>query len=256
MGVNVEAEQQRGQVMAGGISYPTVRETIDQELDTIHRASEEESIYEISRRFNDFASGNTASRIIIDGVISFGAFLAFVLLYPFIALGIKLSSNGPVIYKQRRTGQNGEEFICYKFRTMHQIDLRRIDGKPIITKKGDKRIFRFGHFLRRTSLDELPQILNVIKGDMSLIGPRPYPVQECAYWNTTFNDFYYRYATKPGITGLAQINGFRGGTLDEEHMRKRLDYDLAYVKNASLRMDFYILAKTFRKIVSPDDNAH
>lgn len=256
MGVNVEAEHESIQTISGGAAYPTVRESISRELDSIHKSNTEKDIYEINRRFEDFAPGNYNSKVVIDGVLGFFAFIAFLVLYPFIALGIKLSSSGPVIYKQLRTGKNGEQFVCYKFRTMHQIDLRRIDGKPIITKKNDKRVFAFGNFLRRTSLDELPQIINVIKGDMSLIGPRPYPVQECSYWNMKFDDFYYRYATKPGITGFAQIKGYRGGTLDEEHMRQRLDYDLIYARKASFKMDMHIIAKTFEKIVMPDDNAH
>lgn len=184
----------------------------------------------------------------------FGAigFAFFILVYPLFALGIKLSSKGPVIFRQKRTGQNGHEFTCYKFRTMHMLDLRRIDGKPVVTQKGDRRIFWFGKFLRDTSLDELPQIINVIKGDMSLIGPRPYPVNECAHWNMAFEDFFYRYAVKPGISGLAQAKGFRGGTLDQNHMRHRLNYDLIYVEKQSLRFDLYIIAKTLLHLLKLD----
>jgi lipopolysaccharide/colanic/teichoic acid biosynthesis glycosyltransferase len=182
--------------------------------------------------------------------------IIFVLLYPLFALGIKLSSKGPVIFKQKRTGQNGHEFTCYKFRTMHQLNLRRIDGKPVVTKEGDKRIFWFGQLLRKTNLDELPQIINVIKGDMSLVGPRPYPVDECAHWNNTFDDFYYRYAVKPGITGNAQVKGFRGGTLDEEHMRHRLDKDLVYVQKQSLGLDLRIIWHTILQMLKLETNAH
>jgi lipopolysaccharide/colanic/teichoic acid biosynthesis glycosyltransferase len=257
MGVNVEAEHNREQVLSRGEGYPTVRESIiSQELESNHQSVQGEDLYEISRRFREFGSDQTASRIFIDGLLGIIALITFLVLYPLVALGIKLTSRGPVLYKQLRTGKNGKQFVCYKFRTMHEINLRRIDGKPIITKKGDKRIFWFGTLLRRTSLDELPQILNVLKGDMSIIGPRPYPVEECSYWNATFDDFYYRYAVKPGITGLAQINGYRGGTLNEEHMRTRLKHDLAYVKKTSLKIDCYILGKTVEKMVMPDDNAH
>ncbi len=257
MGVNVEADLKSEQVLSKEKNYPTVRESIlSEELENIHQSAQGEDLYEISRRFREFASDQTASRIFIDGLLGIFALLTFLILYPFISLGIKLNSRGSILYKQLRTGKNGKQFVCYKFRTMHEINLRRIDGKPIITKKGDKRIFWFGTLLRRTSLDELPQILNVLKGDMSIIGPRPYPVKECSYWNAAFDDFYYRYAVKPGITGLAQINGYRGGTLDEEHMRKRLKHDLVYVKKTSLKVDLYILGKTFEKIVMPDDNAH
>jgi lipopolysaccharide/colanic/teichoic acid biosynthesis glycosyltransferase len=193
---------------------------------------------------------------LVDIVLGSIGALIFALVYPIIALGIKLSSKGPVIFKQRRTGQNGLEFTCYKFRTMHQLNLRRIDGKPVVTQEGDKRIFWFGRMLRRTNLDELPQIINVLKGEMSLVGPRPYPVNECAHWNSTFDDFYYRYAVKPGISGYAQVKGFRGGTLDEEHMRKRLDKDLVYVEKQSLVLDLEIIWHTVLKMLKLETNAH
>ena len=107
-----------------------------------------------------------------------------------------------------------------------------------------------------TNLDELPQVLNVLKGDMSLIGPRPYQVEECAHWNNMYNDFYYRYAVKPGISGLAQVRGYRGGTLDEGHMRKRLDYDLVYVEKQCLGLDLKILGLTIFKMIHLDTDGH
>jgi lipopolysaccharide/colanic/teichoic acid biosynthesis glycosyltransferase len=256
MGVDAELEPKRVEEQAHTINYSTVREHINKELEAIRQTSDEGPIYEIHRRFESFASENVSGSIFIDGCMSFLLSAVFLILYPFIALGIKLNSRGPVLYKQLRTGKDGSQFTCYKFRTMQVIDLRRIDGKPTVTEKGDKRIFGFGKILRRFSLDELPQVINILKGEMSLIGPRPYPVDECSFWNCTFDDFYYRYSTKPGITGLAQIHGYRGGTLDEVHMRKRLDYDLVYTRKASLKLDMYILAKTFKKVISPDVNAH
>ena len=178
------------------------------------------------------------------------------LLFPFIALGIKISSKGPVFYLQKRTGQNGVVFTCYKFRTMSNKPKVIPDGKPDITLENDERIFAFGKFLRLLNLDELPQIINVLKGDMSLVGPRPYPVEECAYWNSMFDDFFYRYAVKPGITGLSQVKGYRGGTYDIELMRKRTDYDLIYVQKNTLSMDLYIVMKTVTKMINLDTNAH
>jgi putative colanic acid biosysnthesis UDP-glucose lipid carrier transferase len=192
----------------------------------------------------------------IDLAIGVVAFAVFVILFPLIALGIKLNSRGPVLFKQPRTGKNGHQFLCYKFRTMHQLELRRMDGKPVVTQKNDRRIFWFGKLLRKTNLDELPQVLNVMKGDMSLIGPRPYPVKECAYWNSQFEDFYYRYTVRPGISGLAQVNGYRGGTLDTSLMRKRLDYDLIYVEKQSLWLDVKILYRTIFKMINFDTDAH
>lgn len=178
------------------------------------------------------------------------------ILFPFIALGIKLSSKGPVFFKQKRTGQNGITFTCYKFRTMRNNSAKAPNGKPDITVEGDNRIFRFGKFLRLLNLDELPQIINVLKGDMSLVGPRPYPVDECAYWNSTFDDFFYRYAVKPGITGFSQVKGYRGGTYSVDHMRKRTDYDLIYVQKNTFFMDTYIIMKTVTKMINLDTNAH
>lgn len=193
---------------------------------------------------------------VFDLTIGFFALIFCLLLFPFIAIGIKLSSRGPVFFKQKRTGQNGIIFTCYKFRTMKKSSMKPTNGKPDITVEGDKRIFPFGRLLRLLNLDELPQIINVLKGDMSLVGPRPYPVDECSYWNSTFDDFFYRYAVKPGITGFSQVKGYRGGTYSVEHMRKRTDYDLIYVQKNTLLMDVSIILKTVTKMINLDTNAH
>ncbi len=254
MNVNAEVEMKGEQAAVAVGGYPKAREYISKELQSMQNSGIEARRLPLNNEH--LFIKNFAGKQVIDVVFGILALIAFIITYPFVAVGIKLSSRGPVIFKQLRTGRNGKEFICYKFRTMHQIKLRRIDGKPIITKKGDRRVFWFGKFLRKTSLDELPQIINVFKGDMSLIGPRPYPVNECSYWSHTFDDFYYRYQVKPGITGLAQTYGFRGGTLDQEHMRKRLDYDLTYIENCSVAADLKIVGKTFVQIVHPSANAH
>lgn len=191
-----------------------------------------------------------------DLAIGSVAVIFCLLLFPFIAVGIKLSSKGPILFKQKRTGKNGHSFTCYKFRTMHCVQRKRTHGKPDITLQGDQRIFMFGKLLRFLNLDELPQIFNVLKGDMSLVGPRPYPVEECAYWNSTFEDFFYRYAVKPGITGFAQVKGFRGGTFNVDHMRKRTDYDLIYVQKNSVLLDVSIIIRTVSKMINLDTNAH
>ena len=232
----------------------TVKETISENYGNTTRDVTKPKIRYLN--FDRIDSKTYAGKRFLDLTVSLFASLAFVILFPIIALGIKLNSRGPVLFKQRRTGQNGIEFFCYKFRTMHFYDVRRYDGKPVVTQKNDNRIFWFGKLLRKTNLDELPQIINVFKGDMSLIGPRPYPVQECAYWNNTFDDFFYRYKVKPGVSGLAQVNGFRGGTLDVELMRKRLDYDLIYVQKQSFWLDVKILFRTFSKLVNMNKDAH
>lgn len=197
-------------------------------------------------------SGKRFLDLFLGGV----GFLVYAILFPFIALGIKLSSKGPVIFKQKRTGMNGEVFNCYKFRTMHLVDKTPRNGKPVITEKRDRRIFKFGKFLRKMNLDELPQIINVLEGNMSLVGPRPYPVEECAYWNGVFDDHYYRYIMKPGITGLAQVKGYRGGTLDENLMRARLNYDLIYIEKNSPLLDLRVISKTAYQMVTRKTNGH
>jgi len=193
---------------------------------------------------------------VLDIMLALIGMIPFVLVYPIIALGIKLSSRGPVIYKQIRTGQNGYPFTCFKFRTMECFKKRLEGDEPDITQRGDPRIFGFGKLLRRLNLDELPQLINVLKGDMSLVGPRPYDIKECAYWNNNFSDHFYRYAVKPGISGLAQVNGYRGGTLNEDHMRKRLDYDLIYVEKCSIKIDLRIILRTVLQMIHLDTKAH
>lgn len=196
------------------------------------------------------------SKRLLDVVIGSMGLLFFGILYPFIALGIKLSSKGPVLYHQSRTGFRGQPFKCIKFRTMHGVQMESQNGKPIITQKGDERIFWFGQVLRNLNLDELPQLVNVLKGDMSLVGPRPYPVEECGYWHSEFDDHYYRYIVVPGITGYAQANGYRGGTLDTDLMRKRLDYDLIYAERNNFYMDLKIIFKTCLQMLKLNTSGH
>src|SRR6056297_777989 len=206
--------------------------------------------------FNELKIGSYSNKRILDIMLGSLALVGFIIAYPLIALGIKISSTGPVLFRQPRTGKAGQKFECLKFRTMHVVHKTNVDGTPVVTQKGDSRIFTFGQFLRKTNLDELPQILNVIKGEMSLVGPRPYPVEECAYWNQKFDDHFYRYILKPGITGFAQAQGYRGGTLDEELMRKRLDFDLIYVEKSSFGFDLRIIYKTVKRMMGRDTNGH
>lgn len=235
----------------------TVREKLQQESRNGH-AKGSDSIkngYMLST-YKNLKVRQYRGKRILDLTIGLCALIFCLILFPFIAIGIKLSSKGPVFFKQRRTGQNGIIFTCYKFRTMKNSSGKPANGKPDITVEGDERIFPFGRLLRLLNLDELPQIINVLKGDMSLVGPRPYPVNECSYWNSTFDDFFYRYAVKPGITGFSQVKGYRGGTYSVEHMRKRTDYDLIYVQKNTLIMDIYIIMKTVTKMINLDTNAH
>jgi putative colanic acid biosynthesis UDP-glucose lipid carrier transferase len=169
-----------------------------------------------------------------------------------IAIGVKLSSPGPVIFRQRRNGLQGEEIIVYKFRTMRTLE----DGKVVKqATKGDPRITRFGAFLRRTSLDELPQFINVLQGRMSIVGPRPHAVAHNEQYRELIKAYMVRHKVKPGITGWAQVNGHRGETDTIEKMRARVEYDLEYLRNWSLGLDLQIIVRTIR-LVFFDRNAY
>ncbi len=169
-----------------------------------------------------------------------------------LALAIKLSSPGPVLFKQRRYGLNGEEILVYKFRTMTVCE----DG-PIVSQatEQDCRVTPLGAILRRTSLDELPQILNVLEGKMSFVGPRPHAIAHNEAYRKLINGYMIRHKVRPGITGWAQVNGLRGETSTVDKMHERVQYDLDYLKNWSLRLDLEIIARTAISIVR-DKNAY
>lgn len=159
-----------------------------------------------------------------------------------IAVGIKLTSPGPIFFTQIRHGRDGCKFKILKFRTMrvHEEPPNHITQACIC----DERVGRFGLFLRRTSFDELPQLLNVIKGDMSLVGPRPHPIELNEKFMGLIENYSRRHRVKPGITGLAQIHGLRGETDTIDKMRKRVESDLYYIHNWSLWLDLKILLLT------------
>lgn len=160
-----------------------------------------------------------------------------------IALAVKLSSPGPVLFRQKRMGAYGRIFTIYKFRTMYVNDVRPSDEVRQATR-GDARVTRVGALLRRTSLDELPQFLNVLKGDMSVVGPRPHAVEHDVVYRDLVDGYIHRYRVKPGITGWAQVNGLRGETDRVEKMQKRVEHDLYYLNNWSFAMDMRIVAAT------------
>lgn len=162
-----------------------------------------------------------------------------------IAAGVKISSSGPVFYRQQRHGWNGKPFEVLKFRSM--VVHREQDGQVTQAKLGDARITPFGAFLRRTSLDELPQFINVLKGDMSIVGPRPHAVAHNDYYSNQIDGYMLRHKMKPGITGWAQVNGWRGETDTLDKMKKRVEFDLWYIEHWSLWWDIKIIAKTLVK---------
>ena len=169
-----------------------------------------------------------------------------------IALGVRFSSPGPVIFRQRRNGLDGGEIWVYKFRSMTTQD----DGPTVAqATKGDARITPFGAFLRRTSLDELPQFINVLQGSMSIVGPRPHAVAHNEMYRELIRAYMVRHKVKPGITGWAQVNGLRGETETIEKMAARVEFDLEYLRNWSLGLDLQIIARTVR-VAFFERNAH
>ena len=155
-----------------------------------------------------------------------------------IALGVKLSSPGPIIFKQRRYGLDGHEIVVYKFRTMKVCE----DGAQVPqATQNDQRVTALGRFLRRTSLDELPQFFNVLQGTMSIVGPRPHAVAHNEYYRRLIPGYMLRHKVRPGLTGWAQVNGWRGETETLDKMEKRVEFDLDYLRRWSLGFDLKII---------------
>jgi lipopolysaccharide/colanic/teichoic acid biosynthesis glycosyltransferase len=168
-----------------------------------------------------------------------------------IAVSIKFDSQGPVLFKQKRLGANNLPFNLLKFRSMY-VEKADPLGQQL-TRAGDPRITRVGRFLRMTSLDELPQLINVLKGEMSLVGPRPHPLAASAAgisYARAISEYPIRHRVKPGITGWAQVNGWRGETATIEQLQRRVEHDLYYVENWSLGFDLLILGRTFFAVLS------
>ena len=183
------------------------------------------------------------------------SFLVIVLLlswlFPLIALFIKISSKGPVLFKQMRSGLNNEEFICFKFRSMAQNE----ESDSIQATKGDARITKIGSFLRKSSLDELPQFLNVLLGDMSVVGPRPHMLKHTEEYSALIGKYMVRQLVKPGITGVAQVKGYRGETKELKDMEGRVRADVWYIENWSLALDINLIALTVWNVVKGDEKA-
>jgi undecaprenyl-phosphate glucose phosphotransferase len=177
----------------------------------------------------------------MDLVLSLAAILLLSPLFAAIALAVRLESRGPIFFRQRRTGRRGQIFNIYKFRSMHVME----DGAQVIqARAGDRRITRLGRILRVASLDELPQLFNVLAGDMSLVGPRPHAIAHDEFYAGCVRNYRLRQLVKPGITGLAQVHGARGATPNIADMQARIDLDLHYIARESLWLDLCILART------------
>jgi putative colanic acid biosynthesis UDP-glucose lipid carrier transferase len=174
-------------------------------------------------------------------------------LVPLIAIAVKLSSPGPVFYKQERWGRNNGKFKAYKFRSMH---FRNEEGKYQQAQKNDPRVTKVGKILRKSNLDELPQFFNVLKGDMSIVGPRPHPTPLNLESKEKIGLYMVRHFVKPGITGWAQVNGLRGETKNEDLMKKRVGYDLWYIENWSVWLDIQIIFLTVWGMIAGDPHAY
>lgn len=186
--------------------------------------------------------------IVVSGIICL-CVLPFI---PIIALIIKMQSPGPIFFKQARTGLNGDTFYCLKFRSMHVNK----DADKAQATKDDPRKFAFGNFMRKTNIDEFPQFINVLKGDMSIVGPRPHMLHHTEVYGSLIDKYMVRHFSKPGITGWAQVTGFRGETKELWQMEERIRRDIWYIENWSFWLDIKIIFLTAKSIIFPDKNAY
>jgi len=183
-------------------------------------------------------------------IVFSGTFLCvYPLIYIPVAIAIKLSSPGPVYFKQERTGYLGKSFVCYKFRTM------KVGASSDQATRVDPRKTRVGDFLRRTSLDELPQFINVFKGEMSVVGPRPHMLAHTEIYTQLVDSYMLRHAVKPGITGWAQVNGYRGLTDELWKMERRVEHDMWYIENWNFFLDLKIIVRTVFNAIHGEQNA-
>lgn len=203
---------------------------------------------------HSYPLSNPLNRLVkrtFDVVVSSVLLLISPVVFIPVAIGVKLSSPGPVLFRQKRTGYRGQSFTCYKFRTMWQnasSDTRQATSD-------DPRTTRFGRFLRRTSIDELPQFINVWRGEMSIVGPRPHMVNHTEVYSQLIDKYMLRHTIKPGITGWAQVNGYRGVTDELWKMEKRVEFDVWYTENWTFLLDMKIIFLTIAKMFNGDDNA-
>lgn len=205
--------------------------------------NQQKPIKTIMNRFFKRLFDITLSLFVIVFIISW--------LLPLLYFLIKLDSRGSVFFVQERNGLHLEKFNFIKFRSMEINEFSDIK----ITVKGDRRITKIGKFIRKTSIDEFPQFFNVLMGDMTIVGPRPHMIYQTEKYNQKIYNFKERHSEKPGITGLAQINGCRGEIKNDKDMKNRLRYDLFYINKWSFLLDIKIIIKTINQIIKGDKNA-
>jgi putative colanic acid biosysnthesis UDP-glucose lipid carrier transferase len=194
----------------------------------------------VAVRESPFYGVHGAAKRVCDILIAAFCLLALAPLLIAVALAVRLTSRGPILFKQKRYGLDGKPIIVYKFRSMSVSE----DGEHTYTQvsRNDTRVTAFGNFIRKTSLDELPQLFNVLEGSMSIVGPRPHAVAVNEQYRRLIPSYMVRHKVKPGITGWAQINGYRGGD-DLESMTKRIEFDLDYLCHWSMGLDIVIMCR-------------
>ena len=197
--------------------------------------------YEMSR----FYGVNLFLKILIDKFLSLIFLIMASPILIFSAIAIYIEDGYPIMFTQNRTGWDGRRFKIYKLRSLKKVSF----DKTLQVTKDDKRLLKIGKLIRRYSIDELPQFLNVLNGDMSIVGPRPHMVEHDIHYSSLFNNFLKRHKCNPGLTGWAQVNGLRGATPKPEIMEKRMDYDLWYLNNWTIWLDLYIIFKTFYALI-------
>ena len=197
--------------------------------------------YEMSR----FYGVNLFLKILIDKFFSLFFLLIASPLLIFSAFAIYFEDGFPILFTQNRTGWDGRRFKIYKLRSLKKVSF----DKTLQVTKDDKRLLKVGKIIRRYSVDELPQFFNVLNGDMSIVGPRPHMVEHDIHYSSIFNNFLKRHKCNPGLTGWSQVNGLRGATPKPEIMEKRMEYDLWYLNNWTIWLDFYIILKTFYALI-------
>lgn len=196
---------------------------------------------------------NRISKRAFDIVVSlFVLLFIFPFMYAICGIIIKVSSKGPVFFKQKRTGFQGKEFYCYKFRSMRMNDNANLKSAT----KDDPRVTKIGKFMRSTSIDEFPQFINVLKGDMSIVGPRPHMLKHTEEYSALIGKFMVRHLVKPGITGWAQVTGWRGETKTVKDMDERVKHDVWYIENWSLFLDIKIIFLTIMNVFKGEENAY
>ncbi|WP_025883378.1 undecaprenyl-phosphate glucose phosphotransferase [Segatella paludivivens] len=195
---------------------------------------------------------NKLIKRLFDVTVSIFCCICMIPIIPIIALIIKIQSPGPIFFKQERTGFEGKTFYCYKFRSMHVNK----DADTAQATKNDPRKFSFGNFMRKTNIDELPQFLNVLKGDMSIVGPRPHMLHHTQIYSELIDKYMVRHFCKPGITGWAQVTGFRGETKELWQMEERVERDIWYIEHWTFMLDIKIIYKTIKSVIIPDKCAY